>query len=125
MSNQEEIMKVSIVQLINLWDEVLSNDYMLHVKYTHYQEDADDKLLIDHYLFGAVDWNSYDSTKWNEQNTFHIGAKLDEIEKLLNSKPFFAPKNKSSSGFEKIVSISPCFQTISFMPFIFLSKTAI
>jgi len=101
MSHPQEILKASIVQLIELWDEALSDDYMLHVEYTHYQEGSDDELLIEHYLFGDVDWHTYDNTKWHKQHTFHIAAKPSDIKRLLNTKPFFTSENKNSRGFEK------------------------
>lgn len=101
MSSPQEIINASIMQLTELWGEALSNDYMLHIEYTYYEEGSEDKLLIDHYLFGDVDWNSYDNTKWNKQNTFHITAKLSDVKRLIDSKPFFASENKNSKGFEK------------------------
>jgi hypothetical protein len=92
MTSPQEILKASIIQLIDLWNETLSNDYMLHIEYTHYQEGSEVNLLIDHYLFGDVDWSNYDRARWHEQHTFHITATILDIKKLIESKPFFVPE---------------------------------
>jgi hypothetical protein len=76
MTSPQEILKASIIQLIDLWNETLSNDYMLHIEYTHYQEGSEVNLLIDHYLFGDVDWSNYDRARWHEQSLSIILCKL-------------------------------------------------
>ena len=86
MANPQKILKDSIIQLIDLWNVALSDDYLLHVEHTHYQKNAGDKLLIDHYLFGDVDWNLYDQARWHEQHTFHVSAKLTDVKKFIHGK---------------------------------------
>jgi len=101
MPNKQEILKASIVLLVELWNEALSDNYLLHVEHTHYQEGSDENLLIDHYLFGDVDWSKYEKVKWHKQHSFHINAKPSDISRLLEKKPFFSSENKNAKGFEK------------------------
>ena len=86
MGSLQRILKDSIIQLIDLWSEALSDDYLLHVKHTHYQKNAADNLLIDHYLFGDIDWNLFNPTRWHKQNTFHTNAKLIDVKTFINGK---------------------------------------
>ncbi len=86
MANPQKILKDSIIQLIDLWNVALSDDYLLHVEHTHYQKNAGDRLLTDHYLFGDVDWNLYDQARWHEQHTFHVSAKLTDVKKFIHGK---------------------------------------
>ena len=71
---------------VDLWDEALSDDYLLHVKHTQYQKNTADNLLIDHYLFGDIDWNLFDPTRWHEQNIFHVNAKIVDVKRFINGK---------------------------------------
>ena len=86
MGSLQRILKDSMIQLIDLWSEVLSDNYLLHVEHTHYQKNTADNLLIDHYLFGDVDWNLYDPARWHEQHTFHINAKLIDVKRFIDGK---------------------------------------
>jgi len=46
---------------------------------TLYDDEIEDRFLIEHYLLGNVDWSQYDESKWNKQHTFHRGSTISAI----------------------------------------------
>ena len=102
MPTPQDILKASIIQLITLWRELLSDDYLLHIKNARRISDGESVFHTDHYLFGDVDWSRYDEKRWHKQNSFHAKASLVDVESLIEQKLLFALEDAGNESLDII-----------------------
>ena len=78
----DDILKAAMLDLVRLYNDFLSDDYLLHF---HYSEKMPDStyLRTHHYIFGEnVDWNHLDKIQEHPAQVFHRYQNIDDLDAL-------------------------------------------